>query len=201
MSGEGMIPEERFQKEVERRKAAEEGRKTLTEQVTELQSTLKAATKERDQFAAQVEGIADIRTELEETRASLATANYTNGAQVSMLEAGVAKSSVRDFMLFQHEQHKRAEGDKAKPWDEWWAASKDELLADFRPPAEATATEAEATSEPAPQRPQPQANNGAQPTPAPSQGYVPGSISGMSIDDFRANKERILADISNPWAT
>ena len=200
---DAMIPEERFQKEVERRKTAEEQRKALTEQVAELTTQIKTASKERDQFAAQVEGIGDLRSELEKARAELTANSTTSSAHISMLEAGVSKQSVRDLALFQHQQHVKAEGDSAQAWGDWWEGNRAELLADFQPAAAQAPVQEQAPAEPqaqqAPGRPQPQVNNGAQPTPAPAQNYVPGSISNMSLDDFKANKAAILSDISGPW--
>ena len=125
MSDVPMIPEERFKAEVEKRKAAEAQRKTLTEQLAELQTSIKATTKERDQFAAQVEGIGDLRAELDKARTDLTNSNSTSTAHISMLEAGVTKGSVRDFALFQHQQHVKAEGEKAQAWGDWWESNRE----------------------------------------------------------------------------
>jgi hypothetical protein len=193
MMSEGMIPEERLKAEVEKRKAAEAQRKTLTEQLSEVQSQIKALTKERDQFAAQVEGVGDLRSELETARADLASGTATSTAHISMLEAGVTKGSVRDFALFQHQQHVKAEGDKAKPWGDWWEANREGMIADLapQPTAEPTAEAAPEAARPA----QPMTNNGAQPSPAPAQTYTPGMYATMSPADWSANKDQILASL------
>jgi len=190
---DGMIPEERLKAEVEKRKAAEAQRKTLTEQLSEVQSQIKTLTKERDQFAAQVEGIGDLRSELETARADLASGSATSTAHISMLEAGVTKGSVRDFALFQHQQHVKAEGDKAKPWGDWWEANREGMIADLapQPTAEAAPEVAAGPARPA----QPQANNGAQPPPPAPQTYTPGMYSSMSSADWSANKDQILASL------
>ena len=56
------------------------------------------------------------------------------------------------------------------------------------------------SSEPAPappvepvRQPLPRANVGAQPAPAPAPDFSPGSIKGMSADDYAANRDAILA--------
>ena len=201
------IPEERFQKEVERRKAAEEQRKALTEQVADLTTQIKAASKERDQFAAQVEGIGDLRAELERARSDLGSERHTSQAHVSMLEAGVSRQRIRDFVIHEHAKHQEAEGDKAKQWGDWWDANRTELLADFQPQTAAAPAPEQAATEPAtesaaaPVPAHPQANNGAQPVPAPAQNYVPGSISGLSLDDWTANKAELLAGVTMPWSS
>jgi len=192
---DSMIPEERFKAEVDKRKAAEAQRKTLTEQLSEVQAQIKTLTKERDQFSAQVEGIGDLRSELETARADLASGTATSTAHISMLEAGVTKGSVRDFALFQHQQHVKAEGDKAKPWGDWWEANREGMIADLAPQPTAEAAPA-VTVEPA--RPaQPQANNGAQPPPPAPQTYTPGMYSNMSSTDWAANKDQILASLKD----
>jgi len=205
---EGMIPEERFKTEVEKRKTAEDQRKALTEQVAELSSKLKSATKERDQFAAQVEGIGDLRSELETARGEIATTSSTSAAHIAMLEAGVRSQSVREFMLYQHNQHKAAEGDKAKQWGDWWTGQLEappevlqaHLAGTPTPAAEQPAQAAAPAAQQQPARPQPAANNGAQPAPPPAQRYAPGSIASMSTAEFKANRDQILADLGNTWS-
>ena len=187
------IPEERFKAEVEKRKAAEAQRKTLTEQLSEVQAQIKTLTKERDQFSAQVEGIGDLRAELETARADLASGSATSTAHISMLEAGVTKGSVRDFALFQHQQHVKAEGDKAKPWGDWWEANREGMIADLAPQQAAAAEPAEPAPVAAPA--QPMANNGAQPTPPAPQTYTPGMYANMSAAEWAANKAQVLADL------
>ena len=193
MSDVPMIPEERFKAEVEKRKAAEAQRKTLTEQLAELQTSIKATTKERDQFAAQVEGIGDLRAELDKARTDLTSSNSTSTAHISMLEAGVTKGSVRDFALFQHQQHVKAEGEKAQAWGDWWESNREGMIADLAPgqPAAPTPDAAVQPSAPA----QPMANNGAQPTPPAPQTYTPGQYAQMSTADWNANKADILANL------
>ena len=193
MSDVPMIPEERFKAEVEKRKAAEAQRKTLTEQLAELQASIKATTKERDQFAAQVEGIGDLRAELDKARADLTNSNNTSTAHISMLEAGVTKSSVRDFALFQHQQHVKAEGEKAQAWGDWWEANREGMIADLAP-GQPAAPAPEVAAQPAAPA-QPMANNGAQPTPPAPQTYTPGQYAQMSTADWNANKADILASL------
>jgi len=188
-----MIPEERFKAEVEKRKAAEAQRKTLTEQLAELQASIKATTKERDQFAAQVEGIGDLRAELDKARTDLTNSNSTSTAHISMLEAGVTKGSVRDFALFQHQQHVKAEGEKAQAWGEWWEANREGMIADLAP-GQAAAPAPEVAAQPAAPA-QPMANNGAQPTPPAPQTYTPGQYAQMSAADWSAQKADILASL------
>ena len=198
MSDTPMIPEERFKAEVEKRKAAEAQRKTLTEQLAEVQAQIKTLTKERDQFGAQVEGIADLRAEVESLRAKSATDTATSTAHISMLEAGVTKSSVRDFALFQHQQHVKAEGDKAQAWGDWWDSNREGLLADLAPAtAIEPAPQAQAAPEPPPAPAQPMANNGAQPTPPAPQSYTPGQYAQMTDADWKANKAEILASLKH----
>ncbi len=196
MSDVPMIPEERFKAEVEKRKAAEAQRKTLTEQLAEVQAQVKTLTKERDQFGAQVEGIADLRAEVESLRAKSATDAATSAAHISMLEAGVSKSSVRDFALFQHQQHVKAEGDKAQVWGDWWEANREAMIADLAP-GQPAAPAPEVAAQPAPPAPpaQPLANNGAQPPPPAPQTYTPGMYAQMSPADWAANKADILASL------
>jgi hypothetical protein len=188
------IPEERFKAEVEKRKAAEAQRKTLTEQLSEVQAQIKTLTKERDQFGAQVEGIGDLRAELETARTDLASGSATSTAHIAMLEAGVTKGSVRDFALFQHQQHVKAEGDKAKPWGDWWEGNREGMIADLAP-QQATATEPAPPAQPAAPAAQPMANNGAQPTPPAPQNYTPGMYATMSSADWTAQKAQILSDL------
>jgi len=188
-----MIPEERFKAEVEKRKAAEAQRKTLTEQLAEVQAQVKTLTKERDQFGAQVEGIGDLRAELDKARADLTSSNTTSAAHISMLEAGVTKGSVRDFALFQHQQHVKAEGDKAQAWGDWWEANRETMIADLAP-GQPAAPAPEVAAQPAPPA-QPMANNGAQPTPPAPQTYTPGQYAQMSSADWAANKADILASL------
>lgn len=193
MSDVPMIPEERFKAEVEKRKAAEAQRKTLTEQLAELQASIKATTKERDQFAAQVEGIGDLRAELDKARTDLTNSNSTSTAHISMLEAGVTKGSVRDFALFQHQQHVKAEGEKAQAWGDWWEANREGMIADLAP-GQAAAPAPEVAAQPAAPA-QPMANNGAQPTPPAPQTYTPGQYAQMTTADWNANKADILASL------
>jgi len=187
------IPEERFKAEVEKRKAAEAQRKTLTEQLSDVQAQIKTLTKERDQFSAQVEGIGDLRAELDTARADLASGSATSTAHISMLEAGVTKGSVRDFALFQHQQHVKAEGDKAKPWGDWWEANREGMIADLTPQQAAATEPAEPAQVAAPA--QPMANNGAQPTPPAPQNYTPGMYANMNAEEWKANKAQVLADL------
>lgn len=188
------IPEERFKAEVEKRKAAEAQRKTLTEQLSDVQAQIKTLTKERDQFSAQVEGIGDLRAELETARTDLASGSATSTAHIAMLEAGVTKGSVRDFALFQHQQHVKAEGDKAKPWGDWWESNREGMIADLAP-QQAAATEPAEPAQVAAAPAQPMANNGAQPSPPAPQNYTPGMYANMNDADWKASKAEALASL------
>lgn len=204
---EATIPEERFQQEVERRKAAER-------QAAEAATQLQTLTAQVTELTAKVESASTLQAELETAR----TQAQTQAHHVGMLEAGVSTQSVRDFMLHQHHQHRQQAGAEAQPWADWFGANKQRMIDDLsslRPPAPAPAqtpaqppaqAPAQALAEqpavpPQPPAPAPQANNGAQPTPPPSQPFVPGSISGLSIEEFKANKEALISGLNGTWPT
>jgi hypothetical protein len=198
---DGMIPEERLNKEIEKRKALETQGAELRAKVAQLEAGMQA-------HEAQAGALDGLRSELGQARSALDSANRTNSAHVSMMEAGVKDSGVRDYMIFQHQQHKTQAGDNAATWGDWWdgqVTAKPEVLRPFlSPPAQPQqAAPAEAAPTPAPAytpAPTPTTNNGAQTTPPPPPDYVPGSISGMSMADFRANKEGLIASINGgPW--
>jgi len=199
---DGMIPEERLNKEIEKRKALETQGAELRAKVAQLEAGMQA-------HEAQAGVLDGLRSELGQARSALDSANRTNSAHVSMMEAGVKDSGVRDYMIFQHQQHKTQAGDNAATWGDWWdgqVTAKPEVLRPFlSPPAQPQqAAPAEAAPTPAPAytpAPTPTTNNGAQTTPPPPPDYVPGSISGMNLADFRANKESLVASINgNPWS-
>lgn len=181
-----MIPEERFKAEIEKRKQ-------IADQLAAAKAQVEALTQERDQFGAQVEGISAIRAELQAARSDLVSGTATSAAHISMLEAGVTKGSVRDFALFQHQQHVQSEGDRAQPWGDWWEANRAGMIADLAPQPTA-ATAQEVAAEPA-RPPQPMANNGAQPPPPAPQTYTPGMYANMSSTDWAAQKDQILSDL------
>ena len=198
---EATIPEERFQQEVERRKAAERQAAEAAEQQTTLTAQVADLT-------ARVEAAATLQAELETARHTAQTSAH----HVGMLEAGVQTQSVRDFMLHQHGQHQQQAGAEAQPWADWFSTNRDRLISDLTSlaPAPAPAPVAPESVAAAPVAPQPvappvvpapQANNGAQPTPPPSQPFVPGSISGLTIEDFKSQKGDLLADLTSPWTS
>jgi len=190
------IPEERFQQEVERRKAAERQAAEAAEQHAVLNAKVADLT-------GQVESMSGLQAQLQSQREAAEIAAH----HVGMLEAGVRTQSVRDFMLHQHQRHAEQAGAEAQPWSDWFSANRQRMIDDLTslsPPAPAVpAVPAPLESAPpvAPPVPVPQTNNGAQPTPPPTQSYVPGSISGMSLDDFKAQRSALLSDVAVPWAS
>lgn len=194
------IPEERFQQEVERRKAAE-----------------RQAVEAAEQHAALAAQVADLTAKVDASstlQAQLDAATHsaqTQAHHVGMLENGVRTQSVRDFMLHQHGQHQQQAGAEAQPWADWFSTNKDRMIQDLsslRPPEPVaaapteTAPALEQSSAPAPVPvPAPQANNGAQPTPPPTQSYVPGSISGLPMDEWKATKGELMQGLTFPWSS
>ena len=200
---DGMIPEERLNKEIEKRKALETQGAELRAKVAQLEAGMKA-------HEAQAGVLDGLRSELGQARSALDSANRTNSAHMAMMEAGVKDSGVRDYMIFQHQQHKTQAGDNAATWGDWWegqVTAKPEVLRPFLSPPTQAEPAAPAHAEPAPSAAHPHTpasapttNNGAQTTPPPPPDYVPGSIANMSLSDFRANRESIVASVNgNPW--
>jgi hypothetical protein len=194
------IPEERFQQEVERRKAAER-------QAAEAAESHAALTAQVAELTARVEASSTLQAQLDVATRSA----QTQAHHVGMLENGVRTQSVRDFMLHQHQQHAEQAGAEAQTWDSWFTTNKDRMIQDLsslRPPEPvaaaptATTPALEQPSAPAPVPvPAPQANNGAQPTPPPTQSYVPGSISGLAMDEWKANKGELMQGLVLPWSS
>ena len=176
---------------------------SLREQHAAAEASIKGIAKERDGFKAQAGSVEALQATADKLRADLEAATGRADHDLTMADAGVRDPKLRKYLRYQFGEHLEDAGEKAQEFGAWWAAQQADpgpVLAAALAPADAPAQPPDAHTEPAAPPP---ARNGAvrteagvRPTPAPPSPYTPGSVSGMSRDEFAAAKKDLLAGLS-----
>lgn len=192
------IPKARLDAEIAKRKDAETRAASLQTQLTEALAVGASMTQERDNLKTQTEGMTDLQAKIESMQAELDTTKANGAAHRAMLEAGLKDSSVRDFTMHQFKAHQQEAGDEAKDFGAWWEGQVSEPSSILKPFLNAPVAAVEAAPEAAP-APKPAVltgERGIQAPPSVPAPYAPGAVSGMTKEQFQANKAELLKGIS-----
>lgn len=176
-TGEQMIPYSRFRQVVDERNA-------LREQVAALKIEHTDAIKRAEAEAAQHRQAAeDAAKELETLRGESEWASHA----VHLAREGVVAEDVADFIRYHWQRHTPAEGEERPAFGDWLGQFRESRPHLFGAPA--------AAAEPSKPRPVPPRANAGAKAPPPVSAFTPERIAGMSLDEWRANKAAIKAEL------
>ena len=166
------IPYERFQTVNEQRKEAEQTIASLKAQLADVQKQAGAA----DALFSQVETL----------NKTLESERQTWNQERTLMGAGLLDKEARDLALW---SYSRIEGDDKPPLGDWldgMRAEGAEVPAYLSPYLKGKADAKQAA-------PMPDTNRGAMPTTIENGGYQKDSIAAMSVEEYKAHREKIRA--------
>ena len=175
-----------------------DSRNALTAELNELRPTASAWEQKAGAFQAELAAASEATTQLAELQAKHTEASSRWGQDRVLLGAGIKDADVSDVL-----RSKFARAEEPGEFSDWFEREGQHtpLVAAFLTPPPAAQPDpqlAEATP-PAPTSPQmPNANGGRKPAPPAAQAYTPGSISSMSIEEFRRNRDTLVNGIKIP---
>jgi hypothetical protein len=169
-----------------------DSRNTLTAELAELRPAAAAWETKAGAFQAELTTLTEVRSQFDTLQAKHAEAETTWGQERVLLGAGITDSDVGDVLRAKFS--KATEPGEFSDWFEREGRSSPLVSAFLSPQAAApTLQPGEAPDPPAPTSPaMPQSNAGRKPAPPAAQPFTPGSISSMSIEEFRRNKDSLI---------
>jgi hypothetical protein len=175
-----------------------DSRNTLTAELAELRPAAAAWETKAGAFQAELASVSDVVTQFADLQAKHADAATGWGQERVLLGAGISDPDVGDVLRAKFS--KATEPGEFSEWFEREGRSSPLVSAFLSPQAAApTLQTGEAPAPPAPTSPQmPNANAGRKPAPPAAQAYTPGSISSMSIEEFRRNKDSLMNGVKIP---
>ena len=171
-----------------------ESRNALTAEVEELRPAASAWEKKAGAFHAELETLSEVRSQFDGLQTKHAEAESRWGQDRVLLGAGIKDADVSDVL-----RSKYARAGQPGEFSDWFEREgrNTPLVAAFLSP-QSTQLDPH-PADPAPPAPtsaaspaMPDSNNGRKPAPPAAQPFTPGSISGMSIEEFRRNKESLI---------
>ena len=187
----------------ERTAKIREARNSLQTELEQLRTTSSDWEKKTGALQAELETLTEVRSQLDGLQTKHAEAQTRWGQDRVLLTAGISDPDAGDVL-----RRRYAAAENPGEFQDWFEQEGRQipLIASYlSPPAEAGASQVQPTAEPpaqaiTPAAPaMPQSNNGRKPAPPAAQPYTPGSIAGMSREEFRAQKETLLNGIKLPF--
>ena len=175
-----------------------DSRNALTAELNELRPTASAWEQKAGAFQAELETLSEVRSQFDGLQSKHAEAESRWGQDRVLLGAGIKDADVSDVL-----RSKFARAEEPGEFSDWFEREgrNTPLVSAFlspKPTAQIDPHPADPVP-PAPTSPQmPQANAGRKPAPPAAQAYTPGSISSMSIEEFRRNRDTLVNGIKIP---
>lgn len=176
-----------------------ESRNALQSELNELRPAASAWEKKATGFQAELETLSEVRSQFEALQSKHAQAEATWGQDRVLLAAGITDGDVSDVL-----RSKFSRAEEAGTFSEWFEREgrSTPLVAAFLSPSNAapvSSSPLEASPSPQAASPaMPQSNNGRKPAPPAAQPYTPGSISGMTSEEFARAKADLINGTSFP---
>ncbi len=168
-----------------------DSRNALTAELNELRPTASAWEQKAGAFQAELETLSEVRSQFDGLQARHAEAEARWGQDRVLLGAGIKDADVSDVL-----RSKFARAEEPGEFSDWFEREgrNTPLVAAFLSPQPTQLDPHPADpAPPAPTSPQmPQSNAGRKPAPPAAQPFTPGSISSMSIEEFRRNKDSLI---------
>jgi len=168
-----------------------DSRNALTAELAELRPTAAAWEQKAGAFQAELETLSEVRSQFDGLQSKHAEAEARWGQDRVLLGAGIKDADVSDVL-----RSKFARATEPGEFSDWFEREgrNTPLVAAFLSPQPTQLDPHPADPvPPAPTSPQmPQSNAGRKPAPPAAQPYTPGSISSMSIEEFRRNKDSLI---------
>jgi hypothetical protein len=171
-----------------------DSRNTLTAELAELRPAAAAWETKAGAFQAELGLLSDVRSQFDGLQAKHAEAESRWGQDRVLLGAGIKDADVSDVL-----RSKFARAEQPGEFSDWFEREgrNTPLVAAFLSPQPTQLDPHPADpAPPAPTSPtspaMPQSNAGRKPAPPAAQPFTPGSISGMSIEEFRRNKDSLI---------
>lgn len=177
-----------------------ESRNTLQAELNELRPTAAAWETKATGFKSELDALSGVSVQLTELQQKHVAAEARWGQDRVLLAAGISDAEVGDVL-----RAKYANATEAGEFSDWFEREgrQSPLVSAFltsSPTGAASAQPAAETAPPAPTSPtMPSSNNGTKPAPPAAQPYTPGSISGMSREDFKSQRADLLASVKLPF--
>ncbi len=168
-----------------------DSRNALTAELAELRPTASAWEQKAGAFQAELETLSEVRSQLDGLQSKHAEAEARWGQDRVLLGAGIKDADVSDVL-----RSKFARATEPGEFSDWFEREgrNTPLVAAFLSPQPTQLDPHPADPvPPAPTSPaMPQSNAGRKPAPPAAQPFTPGSISSMSIEEFRRNKDSLI---------
>lgn len=168
-----------------------DSRNALTAELAELRPTAAAWEQKAGAFQAELETLSEVRSQFDGLQSKHAEAEARWGQDRVLLGAGIKDADVSDVL-----RSKFARATEPGEFSDWFEREgrNTPLVAAFLSPQPPQLDPHPADPvPPAPTSPaMPQSNAGRKPAPPAAQPYTPGSISSMSIEEFRRNKDSLI---------
>ncbi len=168
-----------------------DSRNALTAELAELRPTASAWEQKAGAFQAELETLSEVRSQLVGLQSKHAEAEARWGQDRVLLGAGIKDADVSDVL-----RSKFARAEEPGEFSDWFEREgrNTPLVAAFLSPQPTQLDPHPADPvPPAPTSPaMPQSNAGRKPAPPAAQPFTPGSISSMSIEEFRRNKDSLI---------
>ena len=169
-----------------------DSRNALTAELNELRPTASAWEQKAGAFQAELAAASEATAQLAELQAKHTEASSRWGQDRVLLGAGIKDADVSDVL-----RSKFARAEEPGEFSDWFEREGQHtpLVAAFLSP-KPTAQIDPHSADPVPPAPtspaMPQSNAGRKPAPPAAQPFTPGSISSMSIEEFRRNKDSLI---------
>jgi len=188
----------------ERTAKIREARNSLQTELEQLRTTSSDWEKKTGALQAELETLTEVRAQLDGLQTKHAEAQTRWGQDRVLLTAGISDADAGDVL-----RRRYAAAENPGEFQDWFEQEGRQipLIASYLSPqpqaaasqAQPTTAEppAQATTSAAPAMPQ--SNNGRKPAPPAAQPYTPGSIAGMSREEFRAQKDSLMNGVKLPF--
>ena len=174
-----------------------DSRNALTAELNELRPTASAWEQKAGAFQAELETLSEVRSQFDGLQSKHAEAESRWGQDRVLLGAGIKDADVSDVL-----RSKFARAEEPGEFSDWFEREgrNTPLVSAFLSPKPTQIDPHPADPAlPALTSPaMPQANAGRKPAPPAAQAYTPGSISSMSIEEFRRNKDSLMNGVKIP---
>jgi hypothetical protein len=174
-----------------------DSRNALTAELNELRPTASAWEQKAGAFQAELETLSEVRSQFDGLQSKHAEAESRWGQDRVLLGAGIKDADVSDVL-----RSKYARAEEPGEFADWFEREgrNTPLVSAFLSPKPTQIDPHPADPvPPALTSPaMPQANAGRKPAPPAAQAYTPGSISSMSIEEFRRNKDSLMNGVKIP---
>jgi hypothetical protein len=188
----------------ERTAKIREARNSLQAELETLRTTSADWEKKTGALQAELETLTEVRTQLDGLQTKHAEAQTRWGQDRVLLTAGISDADAGDVL-----RRRYAAAENPGEFQDWFEQEGRQipLIASYLSPPQpkADASQVQPTAEPpaqatTPAAPaMPQSNNGRKPAPPAAQPYTPGSIAGMSREEFRAQKDSLMSGVKFPF--